>query len=80
MEEEEPLQIVIPGHPPFEAKPEIYQPTGKITYKIEVEGQVVRFGGNPEIGEMLIIPYDTPADIDMHLLEDIARAIERAVF
>ena len=63
----------------FEAIPELYEPTGKITYLVEVEGQTVRFGGNPEVGD-LIIPYAPPAGIDEMLLEDIAKAIERATF
>lgn len=64
----------------YEAAPDIYRPTGKVTYLVEVEGQIVRFGGNPEIGGMLIIPYNPPADLDHSLLEDIAKAIEQATF
>lgn len=77
---EESLQIVIRGGEAFEALPEIYPPTGKVTYLVKVEDHVVRFGGNPEIGGMLIIPYAPPAEIDLDLLEEIAQAIERATF
>lgn len=64
----------------FEAIPEIFPPTGKVTYLVKIEGQVVRFGGNPDIGGMLIIPYAPPAELDLYLLEDIAKAIEQATF
>lgn len=76
---QEPIQIILHNES-YEAFPELYAPTGKVTYLVEVEGQVVRFGGNPEIGGMLIIPYAPPAELDLYLLEDIAKAIEQATF
>jgi len=77
---DEKLQIITQNGAAFEGVPEVYLPTGKVTYMVEIDKRTVRFGGNHEIGEALIIPYDPPADIDLRLLEDIAQAIERAVF
>lgn len=75
----EPINITVHKEG-YEAVPEVYQPTGKVTYLVEIEGQIVRFGGNPEIGGALIIPYAPPAELDLCLLEDIAKAIEQATF
>lgn len=75
---QDPIQITV-RQETYEAVPEVYQPTGKVTYLVRVDGQVVRFGGNHEIGR-LIIPYAPPAEIDLDLLEDIAQAIEQATF
>lgn len=74
--EEEKLQIVTRKKQAFEGEAEIYAPTGKVTYLVEIGSRKVRFGGNPEPGGLLIIPYDPPADIDQELLEDIALGIE----
>jgi hypothetical protein len=63
----------------YVAVPELYPITGKMTYLVEIEGQTVRFGGNPEPGN-IIIPYAPAAELDYSLLEDIAKAIERATF
>lgn len=76
---QEPIEIRV-YQDVYEAFPEVYAPTGKVTYLVEVEGQMVRFGGNPDIGGMLIIPYAPPAELDLYLLEDIAKAIEQATF
>ena len=75
----EPLQIRV-YQDTYEAFPEVYPPTGKVIYLVSVEGQAVRFGGNPEIGGALIVPYDPPVELDLYLLEDIAKAIEQATF
>jgi hypothetical protein len=64
----------------FKAVPEVNDANGKMTYWVEVQGKQVMFGGNPEIGELLIVPYAPPADLEPDLLVDIARAIERAMF
>jgi hypothetical protein len=77
---EEKLQIITRKGAAFEGEAQIYVPTGKITYLVEVQGEKVRFGGNPEIGGLLIIPYTAPVGIDPLLLEDIALAIEQALF
>lgn len=77
---QEPILITIHKDETYEAVPEVYPPTGKVTYLVKVEGHIVRFGGNPNIGGMLIIPYAPPAELDLILLEDIAKAIEQATF
>lgn len=79
IQKQEKITIVTWDGKQYDAVPEVYRPTGKVTYLVAVEGQVVRFGGNHEIGD-LIIPYAPPAEIDYSLLEDIAKAIERATF
>lgn len=68
------FDITTRGGRTFTVKPFLYQT--KVNYFVEIDGYEVTYTGNPKIGGAFLIPEDAPDALDLHLLEDIARAIE----
>lgn len=69
----EPFEIAVEGRI-FNITPANHQ--GKMKYTVLVDGHEVIFVGNPNIGGALLIPENTPDEIPLSLLEDIADRIE----